>query len=334
MKIQNPHDKFFKETLGNVETAKDFLVNYLPESVMQVVNLATLEPLKDSFISPELDESFSDLLFEVDISGNEGYLYFLFEHKSYTDKGIAFQLLKYMVEIWEAKINKERKKPLPVIIPLVIYHGVDKWNTPSNLGELLLGYDELPENLKVNVPNFDYLLYNVAIYTDEDIKGKAQTRILLTLLRDIFTKDANKLQKSILRSIQYLNELEDRQTGTEYLETIMRYVLSAGKSLTKHNVKQMISQIETNYPEGSEITMTMAEIWMEEGKEEGRKEGREEGGAAALSETAIQLLIEKFGKVPQDLKDNIMNSDTATLKLVLFNIFRYESIDDVRRYIQ
>ena len=46
MKIQNPHDKFFKETMGNVETAKDFLTNYLPESVMRVVNLDTLEPQK------------------------------------------------------------------------------------------------------------------------------------------------------------------------------------------------------------------------------------------------------------------------------------------------
>ncbi|WP_422674112.1 Rpn family recombination-promoting nuclease/putative transposase [Caldifermentibacillus hisashii] len=37
-----------------------------------------------------------------------GYLYFLFEHKSYPDKGISLQLLKYMVEIWEAKIKKTR----------------------------------------------------------------------------------------------------------------------------------------------------------------------------------------------------------------------------------
>lgn len=56
--------------------------------------------------------------------------------------------------------------------------------------------------------------------------------------------------------------------------------------------------------------------------------------ATALSETAIQLLIEKFGKVHKDMKDGIMNSDTTTLKLVLFNIFRYESVEDVRRYIQ
>jgi len=66
----------------------------------------------------------------------------------------------------------------------------------------------------------------------------------------------------------------------------------------------------------------MAEQWMEE------------GGVAALSEIASQLLIEKFGEVPQDMKDGIMNSDTTTLKVVVRNIFRYESVEDVRRYIQ
>ena len=85
----------------------------------------------------------------------------------------------------------------------------------------------------------------------------------------------------------------------------------------------MITQIETNYPEGSEIMMTMAEMWMEE--------GMEKGGAAALSETAIQLLTEKFGKVPLD---DILKTDTATLKLLLVNSFKFQDIDEARKYIQ
>lgn len=67
------------------------------------------------------------------------------------------------------------------------------------------------------MPNFAQILYGVSTYTDGGIKGKVQTRILLKLLLDIFTKDDHKLQEYILRSIHYLNELEDRQTGTEYL---------------------------------------------------------------------------------------------------------------------
>ncbi|GEN81780.1 hypothetical protein SLU01_00920 [Sporosarcina luteola] len=41
MKIQNPHDKFFKETLGNIATAQDFLVNYLPDQIMNAIDINT-----------------------------------------------------------------------------------------------------------------------------------------------------------------------------------------------------------------------------------------------------------------------------------------------------
>lgn len=107
MHLKNPHDKFFKETFGDVTVAGDFLINYLPESVLEYIDIDTLDPQKDSFIDEKLEETFSDLLFKADIAGNEGYIYFLFEHKSYPDKGIVFQVLRYMVEIWEAKLDRE-----------------------------------------------------------------------------------------------------------------------------------------------------------------------------------------------------------------------------------
>ena len=44
MKIQNPHDKFFKETFGKSDVAKDFLNNYLPQEIREIVNIDTLEP--------------------------------------------------------------------------------------------------------------------------------------------------------------------------------------------------------------------------------------------------------------------------------------------------
>lgn len=75
MKIQNPNDKFFKETFGNVEVTKDFLNNYLPQNIMNVIDINTLEPQKDSFINEELQEGFSDMLFKVNINKREGHFY-------------------------------------------------------------------------------------------------------------------------------------------------------------------------------------------------------------------------------------------------------------------
>lgn len=265
MKIQNPHDKFFKETFSKVSVAKDFLNNYLPQSIMNVIDIDTLEPQKDSFINEELEEGFSDLLFKVNINKREGYFYFLFEHKSYASKDIALQLLKYMIEIWKEKIKKEGTNELPIIIPLVIYHGKDNWNIEITLGEMINGYEELPKNIKKYVPNYEYLLYDISRYTDEEIKGEVQLRIILNIFRDVFTKDSRGLQESILEAVEYLVELEDKQSGIEYFETLMRYIFSARANLTETDVKEIIEKIETTYPEGSEVVMTLAERFMEEG---------------------------------------------------------------------
>lgn len=51
LKVQNPHDKFVKEVLGNVEVAQSFLSNYLPKNIRSMVNLDSLAPQKDSFIN-------------------------------------------------------------------------------------------------------------------------------------------------------------------------------------------------------------------------------------------------------------------------------------------
>ena len=213
------------------------------------------------------------MLFRVNINQREGYIYFLFEHKSYISKNISFQLLKYMIEIWEEKIKKEKTNELPMIIPLVIYHGKDRWNIKNTLGELITGYKDLPTDLQKYIPDYEYLIYDISKYTDEEIKGEAQLRILLTIFRDIFIKNNKELQESINRAVEYLQELEDRQTGIEYFETFIRYVFNARKSLTKRDVEKMIEELEKTYPEGSKVMMTIIERFKEEGKEEGMLKG-------------------------------------------------------------
>ena len=329
MKIQNPHDKFFKETFGKVEVAKDFLNNYLPGSIMKIVDMSTLEPQKDSFINKELQEVFSDMLFRVNIDKREGYIYFLFEHKSYTSKNISFQLLKYMLEIWEAKINKERIEELPVIIPLVIYHGKNQWNISTNLGQMINGYKELPEDVKRYIPDYEYLLYDISGYTDEEIKGGVINKIAMTTLRDIQTKDIEGVIESIYKMIEYLIELEDKQTGIEYFETLMKYVFNARVDLTKEAIIKVMDKIESTYPEGSDLVMTLAEKFREEGKEK----GIEIGEVKSLIKTTIRLLTKKFGVLPDKTKEKISKLDADTLEIIIVEIFEYKNLEDINKYL-
>ena len=73
----------------------------MPSDVLEHIDLKTLTNQNGEYIDEKLKKDFSDLLYQVDIDGKKGYIYILFEHKSYEDEKVIFQLLRYMSRIWE-----------------------------------------------------------------------------------------------------------------------------------------------------------------------------------------------------------------------------------------
>ncbi|WP_015295704.1 DUF4351 domain-containing protein [Tepidanaerobacter acetatoxydans] len=59
-----------------------------------------------------------------------------------------------------------------------------------------------------------------------------------------------------------------------------------------------------------------------------REEGRE-----ALIKTAIKLLTKKFGSLPEEIRVRISKLDLVTLEVIIDGIFEYESLEDVKKYI-
>lgn len=282
--IQNPHDKFFKETFGNIDVVQDFLNSYLPKNILDIIDIETVTPLKDSFVNHELDESFSDLLVSVNIAEKKGYLYFLFEHKSYQTKNIVLQLLKYMFEIWNRELNKEKVNELPLIIPLVIYHGSQKWKVPKTLGELMVGYNKLPANVQKYIPNYEYMLYDLSTFHNEDIKGDIRVKVSLSTLKHIQINNIEQLLLLIQKNTMQLLECDDETITIEYLETYIRYILSTRDDVSIEMISERLSD------EGRERLMTVAEQLIKKGREEGLKEGLKEGSIKTKFEVAKRML--------------------------------------------
>jgi hypothetical protein len=199
---------------------------------------------------------------------------------------------------------------------------------------VLNGFEEMPQHVKEYLTNFHYLLYDLSDYSDEEIKGNAQLRIMLKLLRDVATKSTEEFLQSFYEAIQALQEIEDKQKGIEFFEITLRYVFNAVRDLTKKDMEQIVQQIETTFPEGSEVAMTLADILREEGMQEGLQKGRQEGASQALAKTALNQLTEKFGALPEHLKENIRQADLATLETILQNIFKYQSLDEVKKFFK
>lgn len=58
-KLNQPHDKYFRTTFGEVDFAKDFLTNYLPEELVDMIDMNTLALQPTSYINENLKEQFA-----------------------------------------------------------------------------------------------------------------------------------------------------------------------------------------------------------------------------------------------------------------------------------
>ncbi|MBD3315187.1 MAG: transposase, partial [Chitinivibrionales bacterium] len=104
-KLNNPHDLVVRELFGRPEMAVGFIREYLPARVYALLDPATLDRVNGTFVDKELSAHFSDIVYKASINGKPGYLYLLFEHKSYPDPLVGFQLLRNMVKLWESYLK-------------------------------------------------------------------------------------------------------------------------------------------------------------------------------------------------------------------------------------
>ena len=266
--IANPHDKFFKESLSREDVARDFARHYLPSEVVSLLDIDSLEVSKDTFVDKSLGAYYSDLLYGFDLKGGgSAFVYLLFEHKSYSEPLVAFHLLRYMVRIWERWLQRGEGRPLPVIIPMVVYHGRGRW-------KIGLGFEDLFECgdvLRDKVPKFAYLLCDLTRFSDDEIKGMVRLRVALLLLKHIFSQDLPERLPGILG---LLRSLASKRSGLEYLETVLSYVASGSDKITEEEIEESLK--EALDESGGEIMPTLAEKWVEQGMQQGLQQGMQQ----------------------------------------------------------
>lgn len=284
--IHNPHDKFFKETFSYKEVVIDFVKHYLPEEILAIIDVTTIKLLKDSFIQKDLTEFYSDLLFSVSFGERKGFLYFLFEHKSYPEKTIAFQLLRYMLEIWHQELQKDNVEVLPVILPIVIYQGKRNWYSMKTVMDWLGGSGEIDLSLRSFVPHFEFLFYDFSEDSDIEIKGSTKLKAYLQIMKHIYSDNLEWLYSIIIQL--------DEEKEINYFETVVTYVLNVKDSISLETLKERLTL------EGRKKLMTIAEKLRQEGREEGREEGKKEVARKMLIKNIDELEIMELTGLTKD----------------------------------
>ncbi|MEM0395604.1 Rpn family recombination-promoting nuclease/putative transposase, partial [Escherichia coli] len=117
-----PHDAVFRSFLANPDVARDFLELHLPAEYRQLCDLSTLKLEPATFVEPDLHQYASDILWSVKTTGGkDGYVYTLIEHQSTENLYMPFRMLRYSVAAMQRHL--EQHKTLPLVIPVLFYHG-------------------------------------------------------------------------------------------------------------------------------------------------------------------------------------------------------------------
>jgi predicted transposase/invertase (TIGR01784 family) len=226
----------------------------------------------------------------------------LIDHKSREEPFMGFQFLKYMVRIWEMYLKQNKKaETLPVIIPIVIYHGPRKWEVDKRF----ISFFDAPGYSKEYIPDFNYRLYDISHVPDEEIKGAVLLRVLFMTLKYVFTPELNyKLREEIF---PLFLELKDKEKGTEYLEVLLRYLTRSARALPEKELNESVTQL---FEEGGDLMQTIAEKWKREGMKIGEERGEKRGIKKKAIETAKNLLemgidVDKIAKATGIKKEEV-----------------------------
>jgi predicted transposase/invertase (TIGR01784 family) len=293
--VNNPHDSVVQKFLQEIKTVKSFFREYLPKDIVSLLNLDSLEFMKEKFVDEVLAKFYSDFLYKVNLSGGlEGFIYLLLEHKSSPYRFSGLQALKYMVRIWdEYLLNNKDAKYLPPVIPVVLYHGGSKWRIDTRF----TGLFKVPQALKEFIPDFRYRLLDISHIPDKEINGEAVLKILLLSLKYIFKQGLKDKLPEILKLFQ---EVENKNSVFDYVIVLLTYFGSSAVHLTEEDIEKSVSEF---FEQGGKIMATIAEKWIKKGKEEGKEEGKWEMIMNLLREgLPIDIIAKTSGFSPDQIK--------------------------------
>lgn len=302
--LNNPHDRFFKAAFGRTDVAAEFLERYLPPEVATALNWATLRAEKDTFLDPQLTQHPTDLLYAVNLrdKGKPAYIHLLFEHKSYVEWRINLDGLRYRVRIWEQWLKDGNSGRLPVIIPVVFYHGADRWTAKRQFADTVA----VVPGCQRYVPSCEYHLVDPSNYADEALRGAVILQVTLLTFKYIFREELSARLPGILA---LLRDLERGSSGLDFIRSLLRYLTQAAGTdrLSETSLRQAVTQALSG---DDETMMTIADQWVQQGWEKGWQQGLE-----SERQLVLRMVRRKFGPAAMEQSRALLETITESTVL-------------------
>ena len=286
------HSNFVTDILSKPEFAAEFFSIALNQEFVDLLDLGTISTEEKSYIDKDLKEYRTDLLFNLKLkSGEDRNIYILFEHKSHPDRSIVRQLLRYLFLI---HADQEELKP---VIPVVFYHGKEKWTIPEEL-QSFFGLTE-PEKAALgdHFLNFRYFLVDVGALDLEGIRASFAQRAFLDLLIRIWDfEDLGRVEEYFQRFGEFF-----RGSELEFFEKLLVYIFRV-QDIEPETLRRIIKDIISE--DRGDFAMTTAERLEQRGMEKGILQGKLEDAKNFLNNgVSLEVVLKSTSLTEEQLRE-------------------------------
>ena len=120
------HDKMIRNTLNKTKEMVKFLNQFL--NLKEITKEEQIIQCHTNFITKEYKEKNSDIVYKL----KDKPIYFLVEHQSTVDKEMPERMARYIEEIM---VSEKKENVYPIVVPIVLYTGLKKWNAKTSIAQ-------------------------------------------------------------------------------------------------------------------------------------------------------------------------------------------------------
>ena len=283
-KINHIHDKTFRKILDDKKEFTIFINKIF--NLEEKLEEKDIEKYNRKFVSVDYTNQESDVIYKL----KNKEIFILVEHQTKIDKKMPIRILKYELEIIRSRMDENNRLEFPIIIPIVLYTGKQRWNAKINYPS----YNSELARYR-GLKKVEYNLVDINDYTIEDLykENSILTKIMILEKSNKYIEIINNVDKIV-------NKVNDSKLYTQTQKEMLLNILNntminivGNKKMKEYKIKlkggeNMLALYEMIENERNEIYST----GIKEGKVKGKIEGKIEG----IKAIAKKMLRMKFDK--------------------------------------
>ena len=295
-----PHDKLIKNILKDKNELANLVNQFLKPR--QILKSENLEKYTNSYITKKYKSKEADMVYKM----KDQKMYFLIEHQSTIDYNMPYRILNYCIDIIQEWTKGKRNKKIekyPIIVPIVIYTGGQRWKVPLNYKEQQMKITTY-EKYRIDLA---YNLIDVNKYNSLELVSKK------TMFSYALLIEKSKDREELLKNIKLIIKNENDKNILEKLADIIAYLLD---EILEENEQNQLLEIIENKIGGENMEALVARIMKEEKRKMKRIEKKGEEKATIRVKMQISKKMLDLGQEDNFIKEvtGITDKELAKIK--------------------